>query len=61
VHGFIDGFSRFITRIRASNNNNAQTVLQLFQESVQTNGLPSRVRGNHGGENVLVAAYMNNH
>ncbi|KAF6743985.1 hypothetical protein DFP72DRAFT_774876, partial [Ephemerocybe angulata] len=43
VHGFIDGYLRFITAIRAANNNNAETVCRLFQEGVSANGLPSHV------------------
>ncbi|KAG1845058.1 hypothetical protein C8R48DRAFT_566298, partial [Suillus tomentosus] len=31
THAFIDGFSRFITGIRVSNNNRAETVFDLFQ------------------------------
>ncbi|KAJ4481774.1 hypothetical protein C8J55DRAFT_406109, partial [Lentinula edodes] len=30
IHGFIDGYSRLITGLRASNNNRGQTVLSLF-------------------------------
>ncbi|KAJ7049166.1 hypothetical protein C8F01DRAFT_967062, partial [Mycena amicta] len=33
IHGFIDGYSRLITGIRASNNNRAQTVLDLFMDA----------------------------
>ncbi|KAF8057838.1 hypothetical protein FPV67DRAFT_1382712, partial [Lyophyllum atratum] len=30
IHGFIDGYSRLITALQASNNNLGQTVLELF-------------------------------
>ncbi|KAJ6479992.1 hypothetical protein C8R47DRAFT_1285349, partial [Mycena vitilis] len=43
IHCFIDGKSRYVTRIRVSNNNRAETVLQVFREAVALHGLPSRV------------------
>ena len=58
IHAFIDGFSRFVTGVRASNNNRAETVLSLFLDIIEEHGLPSRVRGDHGTENLHVAAYM---
>jgi transposase InsO family protein len=61
IHGFIDGYSRLITGLRASNNNRAQTVLDLFLSAATTYGVPSRVRGDHGTENLLVAAWMHEH
>ncbi len=58
VHGFIDGYSRMVTGLRASNNNRGQTVLSLFMEAAGRYGLPSRLRGDHGIENVWVAAFI---
>jgi len=58
IHGFIDGYSRLITCMRAANNNRAHTVLELFKDGVEKYGLPSRVRGDHGVENLQVAAFM---
>ena len=58
IHGFIDGKSRFITGIKCSTNNKAATVLDVFLNAVAKHGLPSRVHGDHGTENVRVAAFM---
>lgn len=45
--------------IQASNNNRALTVLDVFRDGVKEWGLPSCMRGDHGTENIQVAAYMN--
>ena len=58
THGCIDGYCRAIIYVTCSNNNQAATVLQLFQEGVHKFGLPSKVRGDHGVENEDVARYM---
>lgn len=61
IHGCIDGYSRRIVYLEAADNNRAGTVLHLFTNSVRQLGLPSRVRGDRGGENVGVSRFMIEH
>lgn len=58
VHGAIDGYSRVIPYLKASGNNRADTSLSGFLSGIEHYGLPSRVRTDKGGENVLIAEYM---
>ena len=58
VHGSIDGFSRMITYLSCNTNNRSSTVMQLFRDSIREYGIPSRVRSDKGGENVLVCEFM---
>lgn len=59
THGCIDGYSRAITYLQTSTNNTAKSVLRLFAQACVQYGLPSRVRCDHGGENIDVAIFMN--
>ena len=61
VHGCIDGYSRRIIYLKACDNNRSDTVLQLFIEAVDKFGLPSCVRADMRGENVIVAQFMLQH
>lgn len=47
-----------ITGLHANNNNRAETIFQLFREAIEMHGIPSRVRGDHGTENLVVVKYM---
>ena len=58
IHGGIDGYSRLIVYLQASNNNKASTVLNLFQSAVFKFNLPSRVRSDYGMENIDVGRFM---
>ncbi|CAH0560413.1 unnamed protein product [Brassicogethes aeneus] len=57
-HGCIDGYSRAIIYIECLTNNRGQSVLSLFQNGVREYGIPSRVRGDMGTENIATATYM---
>lgn len=58
THGGIDGFSRLIVYLKCTGNIKASTVYESFLEAVRKYHLPSRVRSDQGGENILVAQHM---
>lgn len=61
IHGGIDGDTRTIVYLEAIDNNvSAHTVL-LFKDAVRRYQCPARVRGDRGGENVLIADWMISH
>lgn len=58
IHCCIDGYSRVLIYAHCATNNKALTVVEQFVQGVSTFGLPSRVRSDHGLENIEVARYM---
>lgn len=59
THGCVDGFSRCIVYLHASLNNRAPTIFKLFLVATLSYGMPSTVTSDHGGENKLVALFVN--
>ena len=47
-----------IVGLRASTNNRAETVLNVLLDACEKHDVPLRVRGDHGTENLQVAAWM---
>ncbi|XP_035990299.1 uncharacterized protein LOC105920722 isoform X1 [Fundulus heteroclitus] len=61
IHGGIDGYSRKIVYLTASDNNKSTTVLNAFLGAVEQFGIPKKVRSDKGGENIEVARFMLEH
>ena len=60
IHGAIDGYSRMITFLKCSTNNRSDTVRDLLVEAIEEFSIPSRIRTDFGGENVLIWELMEN-
>ncbi|XP_052068134.1 uncharacterized protein LOC127707579 [Mytilus californianus] len=58
IHGGIDGYSRMVTFLKASNNNRSITVFNEFIKATTKYGIPSRVRVDKGIENNDVCKFM---
>lgn len=58
IYGGIDGFSQLVTYLHCWMNNRSETVLDLFLKETDEYGVPSRVRSDHGGKNVLIWRFM---
>ena len=58
MHGGIDGYSRMIVYLQCTTNNKAESVLTFFWKATRQYGIPSRVRSDKGGENIMVCHFM---
>ena len=58
LHGAIDGYSRTVLYLHCATNNTSKTVFRLFHRATKQYGVPSRVRSDKGGENILVCRFM---
>ena len=58
THDGIDGYSRLVTFLQCSSNNQASTMLRLFLSAVHKYKVLSRVRSDQGLENVSVGRYI---
>ena len=61
IIGALDGFSRACPYLRAFNNNTAAVSFEAFMGppgGVTDYGIPSHIRVDKGGENVLTAEFM---
>ena len=58
THGGVDGYSRLIVYLKCASNIKSATVYESFLVAVGKYHLPSRVRSDQGGENILVAQHM---
>ncbi|XP_045182555.2 uncharacterized protein LOC123541208 [Mercenaria mercenaria] len=58
IHGGIDGYSRVVTFLKVALNNRSETMQQAFFSGTDAYGVPSRLRSDHGLENVGVGAFM---
>jgi len=57
IHGGIDGFSQLVVFLNLALDNSA-TVFQPFTRACHEIGIPSRVRTDHGLENVDIVTFM---
>ena len=58
IHACIGHFSRMVTSLVCASDNRAETALKAFLSGVKVLGLPARVPGDLGTENVATAGYM---
>lgn len=59
THGCIDKYSRTIIYVSCATSVTTETLVNLFVPSVSIYAVPSRVRSDHGYENIFVAILMN--
>ena len=58
LYSCIDGFSGYIVFLRCATNNETETVLSIFENTILCSGVSCRIRTNKGGENILLLQEM---
>ena len=58
IWAIIDGKSHIVPGIEVQDNNRASTALKNFRRVCDEYGVPSRVRGDLGVENLRIAKFM---
>jgi len=58
IHACIDGYSRLLTFMKASNRNSRDVVTRNFVVAASQYGIPSRIRVDHGKENDDICSIM---
>ena len=58
IHEGIDGYSRVVVFLKCASNNQSETILENFMETCERFHVPTRIRTDHGTENIAVARAM---
>ncbi len=61
LHIFVNGKTRVVPNIRASNSNRPYIVLMVFVDVMRVWGVSICLHGDHGVENIYAAQWMENY
>ena len=58
IHEGIDGYSSVVVFLKCASNNQSETILENILETCERFRVPTRIRTDHGTENIAVARAM---